>query len=80
MLPDNREECFEELDKDLVAVLQLKADIVWFYPCKVLRATQIFTHSIELNLKWFRLPVTQKTWLQNFWMQTLWFESSFNSI
>lgn len=37
ILLDNREECFEKLNEDLIAVLQLKADVVGFYPCQVLQ-------------------------------------------
>ena len=38
-LLDNRKQCFEKLDEDLVAVLQLKAYIVRLHPCQILKFT-----------------------------------------
>lgn len=36
-LLDNRKQCFEKLDEDFIAVLQLKAYIVRLYPRQILK-------------------------------------------
>lgn len=43
-LLDNRKQCFEKLDEDLIAVLQLKAYIVRLNPRQILK-----THKYILN-------------------------------
>lgn len=47
-LLDNRKQCFEKLDEDLIAVLQLKAYIVRLYPRQILKHTHI---NISFNLQ-----------------------------
>lgn len=42
-LLDNRKQCFEKLDEDLIAVLQLKAYIVRLYPRQILKHTHTQT-------------------------------------
>jgi len=48
-LLDDREECFEELDEDFVAVLQFKADIVRLHPSEVLRKTHKKSSPLTIN-------------------------------